>query len=66
MSDDQIKEKIFKYKEKNFLLHKETLELSNKVNNVFSIDISGMSQNSIVTIIKKIMNDYLESILLIK
>ena len=62
MNDEQIKEKIFKYKDKNLILHQETLKLANKVNNVFSIDISGMSQASIVHAIKDIINDYLKSL----
>lgn len=47
-------------KDKNDILHKETLDLSTKVNNVFSIDISDMDQqmvmNRIMSIISQIVS----------
>jgi len=44
---------------KNLILHEETLALSKKVNNVFSIDVAHMNQMSILNNIQKIIEMYL-------
>lgn len=45
---NQLKEKIYKYREKNIQMHNETLELSKKYKNVFSIDISYMTEDEVI------------------
>lgn len=55
-SDFMSKEKIIKVRrEKNHMLHYETMELSQKCNKVFSIDVAKMNQEAVVEEILRIV-----------
>ncbi|MCH5261089.1 MAG: hypothetical protein J1F18_15170 [Lachnospiraceae bacterium] len=56
---EETKDMIQKIRnQKNELLHQETLELSKKFNNIFSIDVSGMTQDSVADTILKLVYKY--------
>lgn len=60
---DSIKNSTHEIREeKNTLLHHETLELSKKFNNVYSIDISNKSPDEIVDSILDLINNYYSSL----
>ncbi len=60
-SYDDTKRKILEIRNYNTLLHEETLELSNRFKNVFSMDISGKSSDSVVdTILYKVKKYFSE------
>ena len=65
LQESIIKEKIINYTEKNKMLHEETLELSKKVDNVFSLDISELDISQVVEIIKNITTNYINKHLII-
>lgn len=59
---EQIIDKVTHVREgKNFEIHKETLELSMRANNVFSFDVTNMTPDDIVSMIIIITQKYLKN-----
>lgn len=56
---EKLKEKIYKNREKNILLHNETLELSKSYKNVFSIDISSMNEDNVIEKIFELADSFI-------
>lgn len=59
---DTIKEKIYRMRSKNKLLHEETLKLQEKTNNVFSLDIAYLNKDDTIYSIKEIIKTYIQTI----